>query len=206
VLTDRSSGVLLGVAAMSSIQLGAALSEPLFDDASPAGLVWLRLLVAAAIFVALVRPRPRRLDARARRAAVLLGAASGGLTLFFFEAIARIPLGVAVTIEFLGPLAVALAGSRSVRDLAWVGLALAGVVALTAADSLGAGGGGLDPVGLLFAALAAVCWGLYIVLTQRVGAALPGVQGLAVSMPVAASSVRWLRSILPSRTVRSSTK
>jgi inner membrane transporter RhtA len=105
------------------------------------------------------------------------------LTLAFFEAIARIPLGVAVTIEFLGPLSVALAGSRHARDVAWVLLAGAGVALLT----LGHGAGEpLDAAGVGFAAVAAVCWAGYILLTKRVGARWAGFGGLSVSLAVAA--------------------
>src|SRR5918998_5139899 len=119
----RASGIGLALASMTTIQLGAALSEPLFDRVGPAGLVALRLLLAALILWPFARPP---VHGRARGdlgAAVALGVCSGLLTLAFFEAIARIPLGVAVTIEFLGPLGVALAGSRRALDFAWVLLA-----------------------------------------------------------------------------------
>jgi inner membrane transporter RhtA len=114
---------------------------------------------------------------------VALGASSGALTLCFFEAIDRIPLGVAVTIEFLGPLGVALVGSRHARDVAWVLLAGAGVALLT----LGEGAGGpLDPAGVAFAGGAAAGWAAYIVLTKHVGARWAGLEGLSVSLVVAA--------------------
>jgi inner membrane transporter RhtA len=117
-------------------------------------------------------------------AAVALGACSGLLTLAFFEAIARIPLGVAVTIEFLGPLGVALAGSRHARDVAWVVLAGAGVALLTLGE--GAAGESLDPAGVALAGVAALCWAAYILLTKRVGARWAGLEGLSVSLCVAA--------------------
>jgi inner membrane transporter RhtA len=105
------------------------------------------------------------------------------LTLSFFEAIARIPLGVAVTIEFVGPLGVAPAGSRHARDVAWVVLAGAGVALLT----LGNGAGEpLDAAGVAFAVVAAACWAAYILLTKRVGARWAGFEGLSVSLAVAA--------------------
>jgi inner membrane transporter RhtA len=183
LLTGRPSGIALAVASLTTIQLGAALSEPLFDRVGPAGLVALRLALAALILWPFARPRLRRRTREDIVAAVALGACSGLLTLSFFEAIARIPLGVAVTIEFLGPLGVALAHSRHARDVAWVALAGAGVALLT----LGEGAGGpLDPVGVAFAAVAGVGWGAYIVLTKRVGARWPGLEGLSVSLAVAA--------------------
>jgi inner membrane transporter RhtA len=116
-------------------------------------------------------------------AAVALGACSGVLTLAFFEAIARIPLGVAVTIEFLGPLGVALAGSRHARDVAWVVLAGAGVALLTLGDGAGEP---LDATGVALAGIAGVCWAGYILLTKRVGARWAGFDGLSVSLGVAA--------------------
>jgi inner membrane transporter RhtA len=167
---------------MSTIQLGAALSEPLFDRVGPAGLVSVRLVLAALILWPFMRPRLLGRSIQDLGAAVALGACSGLLTLCFFEAIARIPLGVAVTIEFLGPLAVALAGSRHARDVAWVLLAGAGVALLT----LGEGGGRLNAAGVAFAAVAAACWAGYILLTKRVGVRWAGLEGLSVSLVVAA--------------------
>ncbi len=108
---SRAAGVGLAVAAMATIQLGAAVSEPLFDRIGPAGVVALRLALAALILWPIARPRLRGRTRKDLAAAIALGVCSGFLTLAFFEAIARIPLGVAVTIEFLGPLGVALAGS-----------------------------------------------------------------------------------------------
>jgi inner membrane transporter RhtA len=176
-----SSGVGLAVGAMAIIQLGIALSEPLLQEVGPSGVVALRLLVAAAVLWALTRPALR---GRARHdvwAAIALGACCGAQTLAFFAAVDRIPLGVAVTIEFLGPLAVGLAGSRRGRDAVWIAAAAAGVALLTLGPA-----GGLDPTGLALAAGAAVCWAGYIVLTQRVGARWSGLEGLAVSLAVAA--------------------
>ncbi len=178
-----ASGISLAVASMTTIQLGAALSEPLFDRIGPTGLVALRLMLAALLLWPFARPRLRGRARSDLAAAVALGACSGLLTLAFFEAIARIPLGVAVTIEFLGPLGVALAFSRHARDVAWVLLAGAGVALLT----LGEGAGGpLDAAGVAFACLAGACWAAYILLTKRVGARWAGLEGLSVSLGVAA--------------------
>ena len=181
--TGRASGVALAIASMTTIQLGAALSEPLFDRIGPAGLTALRLALAALILWPFARPRLRGRTRADLGAAVALGVCSGLLTLAFFEAIARIPLGVAVTIEFLGPLGVALAGSRHARDVAWVVLAGAGVVLLTLGDGAGEP---LDPVGVALAAVAGACWAAYILLTKRVGARWAGFEGLSVSLFVAA--------------------
>jgi inner membrane transporter RhtA len=183
-VAGRASGLGLAIASMTTIQLGAALSEPLFERIGPSGLVTLRLVLAAAMLWPLTRPRLRGRSRRDLGAAVALGACSGLLTLSFFEAIARIPLGVAVTIEFLGPLGVALAGSRRPRDVVWVVLAAGGVALLTLGDGAG---GPLDPAGVAFAGIAACCWGAYILLTKRVGARWAGLQGLAVSLAVAAT-------------------
>jgi inner membrane transporter RhtA len=183
-VAERASGLALAIASMVTIQLGAALSEPLFDRVGPSGLVTLRLVLAAAMLWPLARPRLRGRSGPDLGSAVALGACSGVLTLAFFESIARIPLGVAVTIEFLGPLGVALAGSRRPRDVVWVALAGSGVAMLT----LGHGAGGpLDPLGVAFAVVAACCWAGYILLTKRVGAQWAGLQGLAVSLAVAAT-------------------
>jgi inner membrane transporter RhtA len=179
----RGSGIALAIASMSTIQLGAALSEPLFDRLGPAGVVALRLMLAAGMLWPFARPE---LFGRSRAdigAAVALGACSGLLTLCFFQAIARIPLGVAVTIEFLGPLGVALFGSRHLRDVGWVVLAGAGVLLLTFGEGAGEP---LDTVGVAFACVSAVCWAAYILLTKRVGARWAGLEGLSVSLAVAA--------------------
>jgi inner membrane transporter RhtA len=182
-VAGRASGVALAVASMTAIQLGAALSEPLFDRLGAAGTVVLRLVLAALILWPLARPRLRGRSRSDLGAAVALGAVSGLLTLSFFEAIARIPLGVAVTIEFLGPLGVALAGSRHARDVAWVLLAGAGVALLTLGDGAGEP---LDAVGVGFALVSGACWASYILLTKRVGARWAGFEGLSVSLAVAA--------------------
>lgn len=182
-LTGRPAGVALATTAMVTIQLGAALSEPFFDRIGPAGLVALRLTFAALLLWPVARPRLRGRTRTDLLGAVALGAVSGLLTLAFFESIARIPLGVAVTIEFLGPLGVALAGSRRARDVAWVLLAGSGVALLTLGDGAGEP---LDALGVGFACVSGTCWGAYIVLTKRVGARWAGLEGLSVSLGVAA--------------------
>jgi inner membrane transporter RhtA len=165
---------------MLSVQLGLAASVGLIDDIGAAGAAWLRLFWAGILLVVLVRPRWRDYSGEALRAAIALGVATGGVTLLFMAAIARLPLGTASALEFLGPLGIAVVRSRGAGRL-WALLAAAGVVCLTQPWT-----GDADPVGVAFALGAAVCWAAYILLTQRVGDAVSGLGGLAVSMPVAA--------------------
>ena len=180
--SGQASGIGLAVAAMTAVQLGAALSEPLFDRIGAAGVVALRLALAALILLPLARPSLRGRSRADLGAAVALGACSGGLTLAFFESIARIPLGVAVTIQFLGPLGVALAGSRRPRDVLWVLAAGGGIALLTLGDGAGEP---LDALGVAFALISGACWAGYILLTKRVGARWKGLEGLSVSLVVA---------------------
>jgi inner membrane transporter RhtA len=182
-VTDRVPAWSLAVVAMMSVQVGAALSVHLIPVVGVGGVAWLRLSAGAVIFLAISRPRIRGV-ARADRLAVLaLGVATGLITVFFLAAISRIPLGTAVAIEFLGPLTVAVVRAHDRRLLAWPALALVGVLLLTEPWH-----GTVDPVGVAFAAAAAVCWGTYILLTQRVGDRFAGLQGLSITIPVAAAT------------------
>jgi inner membrane transporter RhtA len=171
---------MYAVGSMLSVQLGAALSTHLFDALTPAGSAWARTAIAAVILLAVTRPRLRSIDWPTRRATLLLGTATAVLTLAFIEAVARIPLGTTAAIEFLGPLGVAAARSHRRRALVWPALAFVGVLGLTEPWR-----GDLDLVGIGFAGTAAVGWAAYIVLTQRVGAQLEGLQGLALSLGTA---------------------
>jgi inner membrane transporter RhtA len=174
------SGAALAVASMLCVQLGLAASVGLFDRIGPEGAAWLRLAWAGVLLLVLVRPRPSAFSRRALGACVALGIVTAGLTLFFMAAVARLPLGTASALEFLGPLGVAVVrGGRG--HLQWPALAAVGVVLLTEPWH-----GGADPVGVAYALAAAACWAAYIVLTQRVGDEVAGLRGLAVSMPVAA--------------------
>lgn len=184
---NRPSGGLalppwaLAVAAMSSVQLGSALSVQLIGAVGPAGTAWLRLSMGALIFLALARP-PLRQVRRSDLAPLLgLGVATGLVTTSFLAAIERIPLGTAVAVEFLGPLTVAAVRSHSRRALVWPALALAGVVLLTQPWR-----GDIDGLGLAYAALAGVGWGTYIVLTQHIGSRFTGLSGLSITVPLAA--------------------
>jgi len=170
----------LAVSAMLSVQTGAALSTHLFKALTPAGSAWLRLAISAIFLLLITRPRPRAVGWPALRGALLLGTVTAVLTLAFIEAVARIPLGTAAAIEFLGPLGVAAIRSHRRSALAWPALALAGVIGLTEPWH-----GHLNLSGVGFAVAAAFGWAGYIVLTQRVGAQLTGLQGLAMSLGTA---------------------
>jgi inner membrane transporter RhtA len=171
----------LALTAMACVQAGAALSTHLFQAVTPAGSAWLRLAIAALILLLVTRPRPGAIGWPALRGAVLLGVMTAVLTLAFIEAVARIPLGTASAIEFLGPLGVAAIRSHRRSALVWPALALAGVTGLTEPWH---GQPSLSGVG--FAAAAALAWAGYILLTQRVGAQLPGLHGLTISLSTAA--------------------
>jgi inner membrane transporter RhtA len=167
----------LVLVAIASTQLGAAVAKSLFDQIGAGGTVLLRILFAALVLVALWRPGLRRWTRAELGLAALFGIALAGMNLSFYSAIDRIPLGVAVTLEFSGPLAVALIGSRRALDVLWAVLAAAGILMLASP-----GGGSMDPVGVALALLAGVCWGSYILLSQRAGRAFPGGTGLALAM------------------------
>ncbi len=171
----------MAVGSMTCIQIGLALSVPLFGEIGPVGTVWLRLSWAGLILLVAVRPRPWRFRRRILLAAIALGMVTAGVTMLFMEAIARMPLGTATALEFLGPLGVAVARGRGRRRLLWPGLAAAGVLVLTHPWQ-----GGGSPLGVAFALGAAACWAGYILLTQAVGDEVAGLEGLAVSIPVAA--------------------
>ncbi len=171
----------LEIAAILSIHLGAALATHLFDAWGEQGTAFARLALGAGVLLALTRPRLTALARADWARLAAFGSILAGLNLFFYEALARLPLGVVATVEFMGPLAVALLGTRRALDLLWVGLAAGGIALLAPV-----GGVALDPVGLAFAAAAAACLGLYIVVGGRLGRTLPGHQGLALAMALAA--------------------
>jgi inner membrane transporter RhtA len=172
--------VLTGV---TSIQFGAALAATMFDDLGAAGTSVLRLTFAAIVLMVLWRPRVRGRAPRDLRLVLVFGLVLGAMNLCFYEALERIPLGIAVTIEFAGPLAVAVATSRRRLDLVWAGAAALGILLL--ADPFGSGGG-LDPFGLVLILAAAAFWAFYILIAQRATHAYDGSEGLALAMVVAA--------------------
>jgi inner membrane transporter RhtA len=168
--------VLLGIV---SVQVGSALAKHLFDAVGSFGTVALRLFFAAVVLLLLWRSSPR-LSRRTWAVIAGYGVTLGLMNLCFYLSLSRIPLGIAVTTEFLGPLAVALAGSRRWPDALWAVLAAGGVVLLME------GGGDLDPAGLLFALAAGACWGLYILVGAALGRHTTEGDGLALGMAVAA--------------------
>lgn len=169
---------------MISAQVGAALAKSLFQAISPAGVVFLRVGFAALILLVVWRPRVRGYTWREYRWVLLFGGVLAAMNLSFYQSLDHIPLAVAVTIEFVGPLAVALLGSRRLIDLLWVVLAGAGIVLFAPIGLFG--GIALDPLGVGLALLAGVFWGCEILLSARVGQAFSGISGLALAMGVAA--------------------
>jgi inner membrane transporter RhtA len=177
--SDVVPAPVLVLGAIASVQVGAAVAIRLFPTVGAGGAVFLRLALSAVLLLALTRPRLRAVPRRNLLLVIAFGLLLALMNGMFYQAIARIPLGVAVTIEFLGPLGVAIAGSRRLIDLLWVALAALGV------GLLAGGGGNLDIVGVVLAALAGVCWAGYILLSQRVGRAFDGLTGLAIALGVA---------------------
>jgi inner membrane transporter RhtA len=184
-LSDGSRSVpptALVMLSIVSVQLGAAIAKSLFDSLGPGGTVFLRIAFASLVLLLLVRPKLRGHDRNAYLVAGLFGLALAMMNLSIYLAIDRIPLGVAVTLEFVGPLGVAVAGSRRVLDVLWVVLAAAGILLLA---PLGAFGGmNLDPVGVAFALLAGCLWASYILLSARTGSTFPGGTGLVIALCV----------------------
>jgi inner membrane transporter RhtA len=168
------------VAAVVSVQLGSAVATTLFDQVGPAGAVLYRLFFAAILLLAIWRPRPMEAGRDGFILAIAFGVTLAGMNLSFYEALDRIPLGIAVTFEFVGPLLVGLLASRRPLDLVWVGCAAAGVLLLTRPS------GSASAAGIGFALLAGVFWGAYILISARVGRTFPGGRGLALAMGIAA--------------------
>ncbi|MDF2558779.1 MAG: multidrug transporter permease [Microbacterium sp.] len=183
-----ASGPLVGVALVIgsclSLPFGAAVAAQLFPVLGPWGVTSLRVAIAALLLVVIVRPRPGQWTRPQWLAAVLFGVSLAAMNGFFYAAIDRIPLGPAVAIEFLGPLVLAAVLTRRLADAAWVGVALLGMVALGIDGLIGAEP--LDPLGLVFILIAAGFWVMYIRMSARVGALIPGNSGLAMGLVVAA--------------------
>src|SRR4051812_13326896 len=182
-------GASMAMASVVLVQLGLAVSVGLVDQVGATGAAWLRLFWAGVILLVVVRPRPSHFSRPALRAGFALGVVTAGVTLLFMAAVSRLPLGTASAIEVLGPLGVALTRSRGVGRL-WAVAAAGGVLCLTHPWS-----GTVDLTGVAFALGAAGCWAVYILLTQRIGDAVSGIAGLAISMPTAAlvatAAVGW---------------
>jgi inner membrane transporter RhtA len=179
--TDRArSGALMAMGSMLCVQVGLAVAVTLIDRTGVEGAAWLRLAWAGVLMLIIVRPRRTAFTWSTFGACVLLGVVTAAVTMLFMAAIDRIPLGTASALEFLGPLGVAVAHGTGRQRLLWPGLAAIGVVLLTQPWA-----GAVDPIGVIYALGAALCWACYILLTQRVGDDVAGINGLAVSMPVA---------------------
>ena len=170
----------MAMGSIMCVQVGLAVSVPLIDRIGADGTAWLRLGWAGVLFLVIGRPWRVRYTRSAIVASVMLGVATASVTLLFMEAVARLPLGMASALEFLGPLGVAVARGRGAGRFVWPLFAGAGVLLLTEPWA-----GTADPVGVAFALAAAGCWAAYILLTQRVGDEASGITGLAISMPVA---------------------
>lgn len=168
------------VGGAASVQVGAAIGATIFPLVGPAGVVALRQAFAAVALLAVSRPRLRRLTWAEVRPAIALGAVLVVMNAAVYAAVERIGLGPAVTLEFLGPLALALLASRRRLDLVCATMAAAGVALLTGSVP------GIDLLGIVLALTAAAAWAAYILLSQRAGRTLPGVQGTAIASLVAA--------------------
>jgi inner membrane transporter RhtA len=175
----RVSPVWLVLFGILSVQFGAAVAKTLFDEVTPTTIVWLRLVTSAVVLLAIARPAMRGRTRGDWLVVVAFGLVLGLMNWSIYQSFARIPIGLAVTLEFVGPLTLAVLGSHRLRDLVWVGLAGLGVVLL------GVQPGDLTWAGVFFALLAGACWAAYILLSARTGRRWQGVDGLAVASVVA---------------------
>ena len=181
-MTDNQArtGAFMAMGSMLCVQVGLAIAVTLIDRIGVEGAAWLRLAWAGLLMLVIIRPRPAAFTRSTFFACVVLGVVTASVTMLFMAALDRIPLGTASALEFLGPLGVAVAHGKGRARLLWPGLAGLGVVMLTQPWQ-----GNVDLTGVLYALGAAACWACYILLTQRVGDEVAGINGLAVSMPVA---------------------
>lgn len=179
-----NSPIILVLFSMASIHVGGAVSKGMFEHITPLGIVSLRLGLGALVLLLFSRPRWRHLTWQDYRLLGMLGLATGIMNVLFFSAIAYIPIGVAVTLEFVGPLGLALVYCRRKTDLLLIGMAAAGVVLLSPFDS-----SQLHPLGVIFSLTAGGCWAAYISLTAKVGKSFAGSEGLAMSMLAGAIAI-----------------
>ncbi len=177
---SRVPSPALVIGGIASVQFGSAIATKLFDTVGPGGTVLLRLLTASVVLCVVTRPALAGRSRRQLGLAALFGLVLAAMNMTFYHALEHIPLGIAVTLEFVGPLGVAVLGSRRRLDLLWAALAIVGILALTHGDT-----SGLDPLGVILALIAGGCWGAYILVNARVGQAFADASGLALAMCVA---------------------
>lgn len=168
--------------AMASIQSGASLAKSMFPIVGAQGTTTLRLIFASIIMLLILRPWRARMDASTWRSVIIYGLALGGMNFLFYMSLRTVPLGIAVALEFTGPLTVALLASRRALDFIWIALAVAGLLLLIPVGQTGAS---IDPIGTLYALGAGVCWALYILYGQKAGAE-NGIQTAALGVVIAA--------------------
>lgn len=180
-----SAAIAFILVAAFSVQAGAAIAKGIFPSIGAAGTAAIRLGLSAIILLAVFRPAVHRFTAAQWRAVVPYGVTIGVMNLLFYQAIDRIPLGLAVALEFVGPLAVAIVGSRRALDVVWVLLAMAGIalIAPFKADSA------VDPIGVILALLTGACWAAYIVIGGRVSQRLDAGIAVAIGMTIAALTI-----------------
>jgi inner membrane transporter RhtA len=181
-LTNKLYPIALLIIAMASIQTGASLAKGMFPLIGAQGTTALRLIFASVFMLILLRPWRARLTWRTLQTVMIYGIALGCMNLLFYMSLRTVPLGIAVALEFTGPLAVAILASRKALDFAWVALAVVGLLLLI---PMGDAQAGLDPVGVCYALGAGVCWALYILYGQKAGAD-NGVQTAALGVMIAA--------------------
>jgi inner membrane transporter RhtA len=180
-LLSRAPSPALVIGGIASVQIGSAIADKLFAQTGAGGAAFLRLGFGSLLLSLVWRPRPRSRTRRELLLASAFGLVLATMNISFYHAIHRIPLGIAVAIEFFGPLTVALVGSRRPRDVIWVGLALLGILALTHGSTHG-----IDALGVMFALIAAGMWAGYIWLNARLGRTFQDGSGLALAVCIAA--------------------
>jgi inner membrane transporter RhtA len=181
-LSNKIPPHLFALVSITSVQLGASISEGLFHDIGPLGTTFLRLSLAAVFFLLICRPSFHGYNRQQILTVLAFGITVVIMNGAFYVAIARIPLGIAVTLEFVGPLGVSLLQSRRLKDLIWVVVAAAGIVLLAPIGDHST----IDPIGIILALLAGIFWGIYILLNVQIGSRFTGGTGLSLSMLIAA--------------------
>jgi inner membrane transporter RhtA len=174
--------IALLLAAMLSVQAGASIAKTLFPVVGPVGMVALRIALGTIVLCILMRPWRARITSTTWRPLAIYGVTLGVMNLFYYLSLSRVPLGIAVAIEFTGPLAVAVFSSRRLIDFSWIALAAGGLVLLLPVAHIGVG---IDPLGALYALAAGACWALYIIFGQKAGAD-HGAQTVAIGSLISA--------------------